>query len=147
VHFVNEYKDGNDIHHDQLRAITQSRQVEVLADPQQMQQVVWNLVQNALRYGRLPDEPARVAVVARMATEKGPPLLEVIDRGPGIPAKVAAQIFEPFFTTHEFGTGLGLYLARQMCEANQASLEYVPVAGGGSCFRITLPAPPSLPAH
>jgi two-component system sensor histidine kinase PilS (NtrC family) len=138
--FVEEYKAGNDIGRDQLRAVTQPRGVEALADPQQLQQVVWNLVQNALRYGRLPDEPARVAVIARMASDKGPPLIEVADRGPGIPPKVAAQIFEPFFTTHEFGTGLGLYLARQMCEANQATLEYVPVAGGGSCFRITLPA-------
>jgi two-component system sensor histidine kinase PilS (NtrC family) len=140
MHFVDEYKSGNDIGKDQLRAISQPRQVEALADPQQLQQVVWNLVQNALRYGRMPDEPARVAVVARLGGDKGPPLIEVMDRGPGIPPKVAAQIFEPFFTTHEFGTGLGLYLARQMCEANQATLEYVPVAGGGSCFRITLPA-------
>jgi two-component system sensor histidine kinase PilS (NtrC family) len=143
-HFVDEYKAGNDIGADQLRAITQARQVEALADPQQLQQVVWNLVQNALRYGRQPGEPARVAVVARMLTDKGPPLIEVVDRGPGIPAKVAAQIFEPFFTTHEYGTGLGLYLARTMCEANQATLEFVPVAGGGSCFRITLPAAPVL---
>ncbi|MHB8678270.1 MAG: sensor histidine kinase, partial [Rudaea sp.] len=143
-HFVDEYKAGNDIGQDQLRAITQARQVEALADPQQMQQVVWNLVQNALRYGRQPGEPARVAVVARMLSDKGPPLIEVVDRGPGIPPKVAAQIFEPFFTTHEYGTGLGLYLARTMCEANQATLEFVPVAGGGSCFRITLPAAPVL---
>jgi two-component system, NtrC family, sensor histidine kinase PilS len=140
-HFVEEYKTGNDIGQDQLRAVIQGRHVEALADPQQLQQVVWNLVQNALRYGRLPGEPARVSVVPRMATEKGPPLIEVIDRGPGIPAKVAAQIFEPFFTTHEYGTGLGLYLARTMCDANQATLEYVPVAGGGSCFRITLAGP------
>ncbi|MGA9334782.1 MAG: ATP-binding protein [Rudaea sp.] len=141
-HFVEEFKTGNDIGQDQLRAVTQARHVEALADPQQLQQVVWNLVQNALRYGRLPGEPARVSVVPRLATDKGPPLIEVIDRGPGIPAKVASQIFEPFFTTHEYGTGLGLYLARTMCEANQAILEYVPVAGGGSCFRITLSAPP-----
>ena len=67
-----------------------------------------------------------------------PPLVEVIDRGPGIPARVADSIFDPFFTTHEHGTGLGLYLARQLCEANQATLEYVAVAGGGSCFRISL---------
>ena len=139
THFVHEYKAGNDIGRDQLRAITQPRLVEALADPQQLQQVVWNLVQNALRYGRLPNQRARVAVVARMSGDKGPPLIEVLDRGPGIPPKVAAQIFEPFYTTHEFGTGLGLYIARQMCEANQATLEYVPVAGGGSCFRITLP--------
>ncbi len=71
VHFVEEYKTGNDIGQDQLRAVTQARHVEALADPQQMQQVVWNLVQNALRYGRLPDEPARVSVVPRLATEKG----------------------------------------------------------------------------
>jgi two-component system sensor histidine kinase PilS (NtrC family) len=140
-HFVDEYKSGNDIGADQLRAVMQGRHVEALADPQQLQQVVWNLVQNALRYGRLPGESARVSVVPRLASDKGPPLIEVIDRGPGIPPKVAAQIFEPFFTTHEYGTGLGLYLARTMCDANQATLEYVPVAGGGSCFRITLAGP------
>jgi two-component system sensor histidine kinase PilS (NtrC family) len=139
--FVDEYKEANDLGQDNLRPLLYPRPVEALADPQHLQQVVWNLVQNALRYGRLPDEPARVMVVARLASDRGPPLLEVTDRGPGIPPKVAAQIFEPFFTTHEYGTGLGLYLAKQMCEANQASLEYVPVAGGGSCFRITLMAP------
>lgn len=143
--FIDEYKEANDIGSDILRPLLAANPVEALADPQHLQQVVWNLVQNALRYGRVPDEPARVMVVARLANDNGPPLLEVIDRGPGIPPKVAAQIFEPFFTTHEFGNGLGLYLAKQMCEANQADLEYVPVAGGGSCFRITLTAPTRLP--
>jgi len=138
TNFIEEYKASNDLGMDQLRAVTQPRLIDGLFDPQQLQQVVWNLVQNAIRYGRLPGEPARVAVVARMLGDKGPPVVEVVDRGPGIPPKVAAQIFEPFFTTHEYGTGLGLYLARQLCEANQAALEYVPVAGGGSCFRITL---------
>lgn len=136
--FVEEYKQGNDIGQDSLRAVAGGGEaITALADPQQLQQVVWNLVQNALRYGRLPGEPARVMVVARNG-EHGVPILEVIDRGPGIPQKVAAQIFEPFYTTHEYGTGLGLYLARQMAEANQASLEYVRVAGGGSCFRLVL---------
>jgi two-component system sensor histidine kinase PilS (NtrC family) len=138
LRFIEEYRESNDIGHDSLRAIVQPKAVQALADPQHLQQVIWNLVQNALRYGRLPGEPARVMVIARRASEIGPPLLEVTDRGPGIPTKVAARIFEPFYTTHEYGTGLGLYLARQMCEANQAQLEYVPVAGGGSCFRITL---------
>ncbi|TNY27306.1 sensor histidine kinase [Fulvimonas soli] len=136
--FVEDYKLGNDLGNDSLRVIANGHvPVAALADPQQLQQVVWNLVQNALRYGRLPGEPARVMVVVRHG-EHGVPILEVIDRGPGIAPKVAAQIFEPFYTTHEYGTGLGLYLARQMAEANQASLEYVRVAGGGSCFRLTL---------
>jgi two-component system sensor histidine kinase PilS (NtrC family) len=139
-HFVTEYRQGNDLGSDILRGVSGSEPVAAVADPQHLQQVIWNLVQNALRYGRMPGEPARVMVVARHS-EAGIPILEVIDRGPGIPPKVAAQIFEPFFTTHEYGTGLGLYLARQMTEANQAALEYVRVAGGGSCFRISLTPP------
>ena len=142
--FVEEYKQNNDLGQDHLRGITQNRQIETMVDPQHLQQVVWNLVQNAIRYGREPGAVARVVVVARMATDKGPPVLEVVDRGPGIPAKVAAQIFDPFYTTSEYGTGLGLYLAKQMCESSQASLDYVPVAGGGACFRITLSPAASL---
>ncbi|KJV29103.1 histidine kinase [Luteibacter yeojuensis] len=143
--FVSEYRQGNDLGADILRAVSGSEPVAAVADPQHLQQVIWNLVQNALRYGRMPSEPARVMVVARHS-EAGVPILEVIDRGPGIAPKVAAQIFEPFFTTHEYGTGLGLYLARQMTEANQAALEYVRVAGGGSCFRISLTPPARTPA-
>ncbi|MEO7067833.1 MAG: ATP-binding protein [Rhodanobacter sp.] len=145
--FVEEYRQGNDLGIDSLRVIANDNEaVAAVADPQQLQQVVWNLVQNALRYGRLPDEPARVTVVARQG-EHGAPILEVTDRGAGIPPKVAAQIFEPFYTTHEYGTGLGLYLARQMSEANQAALEYVRVAGGGSCFRLTLTPPAHNPTE
>ena len=136
--FVDEYKQGNDLGNDTLRVVVgATTTVAAVADPQQLQQVAWNLVQNALRYGRLPGEPARVMVIVRNG-EHGEPILEVTDRGPGIAPKVAAQIFEPFYTTHEYGTGLGLYLARQMAEANQSSLEYVRVAGGGSCFRLVL---------
>ncbi|MBX3696634.1 MAG: ATP-binding protein [Dokdonella sp.] len=145
--FVEEYKQSNDLGQDHLRAITQNRTIEAMVDPQHLQQVIWNLVQNAIRYGREPGSVARVVLVARMATDKGPPLLEVVDRGPGIPAKVAAQIFDPFYTTSEDGTGLGLYLARQMCESSQATLEYVPVAGGGACFRITLSPAATLAAR
>ncbi len=145
--FVEEYSQGNDLGADSLRAIASNGPpVAAVADPQQLQQVVWNLVQNALRYGRMPGEPARVMVVTRQG-EHGVPILEVIDRGPGIAPKVAAQIFEPFYTTHEYGTGLGLYLARQMSEANQAALEYVRVAGGGSCFRLVLTPPARSPTE
>ena len=60
--------------------------------------------------------------------------------GPGIPPRVVEQIFSAFFSTSDHGTGLGLYIARQLCEANQSSLTYEPVPGGGSCFRVLLPA-------
>ena len=140
VAFVDEYRSTQPQEQDEVRAVSPPRSVTALVDPGQLQQVVWNLVQNARRYGRMPSQPARVAVVARRLAEDGPPIVEVVDRGPGIPRKVAEQIFDPFYTTNEHGTGLGLYIARQLCEANQGTLEYVPVAGGGSCFRITLAA-------
>jgi two-component system sensor histidine kinase PilS (NtrC family) len=50
------------------------------------------------------------------------------------------KIFEPFFTTRSSGTGLGLYIAREICESNQATLTYHAQPGGGSCFRITFPS-------
>ncbi|HET7843037.1 MAG TPA: ATP-binding protein [Xanthomonadales bacterium] len=138
--FVEEYRTTNPLDRDEVKAVAPHR-VHAVVDPSQLHQVVWNLVQNARRYGRLPDEPARITVLARKLGEPGPPVIEIVDRGPGIPKKVAEQIFDPFFTTHEHGTGLGLYIARQLCEANQATLEYVPVAGGGSCFRLVLSPP------
>ena len=138
LQYVDEFKSSHRLDQDEIKAATQSHHLYAMVDPQQLHQVVTNLVENALTYGRLPGEPARLTVAARQLSETSPPLIEVIDRGPGIPQRVADSIFEPFFTTHEHGTGLGLYLARQLCEANQATLDYVPVAGGGSCFRISL---------
>ena len=62
--------------------------------------------------------------------------LDIIDNGPGIDSEAQDKIFEPFFTTSSRGTGLGLYLARELCESNGARISYVPAASGGSCFRI-----------
>lgn len=114
--------------------------VFALVDAQHLHQVLTILVQNALTYGRKSGEPAKVTVAVRRETAKGSPIVEVIDRGPGIPAKVAEQIFTAFFTTSSHGTGLGLYIARQLCEANQSVLSFEPVPGTGSCFRIVLPS-------
>jgi two-component system, NtrC family, sensor histidine kinase PilS len=118
-----------------------------MVDPQQLHQVVTALVNNALAYGHRPGGPAVVTLIVRQSDDRHHPLLEVIDRGPGIPEGIAAQIFEPFYTTNELGNGLGLYLARQLCEANQAMLEYLPRAAGGSCFRISLASPVPLVGH
>jgi two-component system sensor histidine kinase PilS (NtrC family) len=81
---------------------------------------------------------------AEAAAAAGIPTIDVLDRGPGIPDGALVQLFRPFFTTSEHGTGLGLYIARELCRANEATLEYVSVPGGGSCFRLTLPGPQAL---
>ena len=113
-----------------------------LVDPRHLQQVLTVLLQNALNYGRLPGQAARITL--NVHPLDGKPAIDVIDRGPGIPEGTLARLFRPFFTTSEHGTGLGLYIARELCVANEASLDYIPVPGGGSCFRILLPAPHAL---
>ena len=113
-------------------------------DRQQLHQVLTILVHNALTYGRQPGQPAKVAVSVRRDRDSGAPVVEVIDRGPGIPPRTAQQIFAPFFTTSGHGTGLGLYIAKQLCEVNQSALSYEPVVAGGSCFRIVMPSPQEL---
>ncbi len=142
--FVEEFKTSHFVDRNALLAAAGQRPLHAVVDSQQLHQVLSALVQNAMTYGRMPDQPARIAVAARQLGDGGPPVIEVIDRGPGVPSAVIANIFEPFYTTSEFGSGLGLYIARQLCEANQARLEYVSVAGGGSCFRITLARAQSL---
>ena len=116
--------------------------VAALVDPRHLQQVLTVLVSNALHYGHLPATPARVTL--RVQPSATAPQIDVVDRGPGVPDAVAGQLFRPFFTTSEHGTGLGLYIARELCRANGANLEYVAVPGGGSCFRLTLPGPHAL---
>ena len=66
----------------------------------------------------------------------GKPYLDVIDQGPGMTEEVASQLFEPFFTTDADGSGLGLYISRELCEANQASLILDKNTSKGCRFRI-----------
>ena len=140
--FVDEYQQSMSIETDSLETVIGAKAVPALVDLRHLQQIITVLVQNALNYGRLPGESARVRI--RVFQIENRPMIDVLDRGPGIPEGVAAQLFRPFYTTSEHGTGLGLYIARELCRANQANLEYVPVPGGGSCFRITLPGPHTL---
>ena len=135
--FVAEYAAAHPLGQDQLGDRSHAP-VTAQVDPRQLHQVLTVLVDNARAYGRLPGQPARIDLRARLEDPDHVDV-EVIDHGPGIPAAVAAQLFEPFFTTSEHGTGLGLYIARQLCEANQGSLHFAGVGGGGACFRIRLP--------
>jgi len=99
-----------------------------------LQQVLWNLLRNAWRHSRQREASVRVVVGRRTNRVE----LDVIDDGEGVPTHLRQQLFEPFFTTYSGGTGLGLYIAREMCSANAAILEYVAPAadGGGADFRI-----------
>ena len=113
--------------------------LSVRFDAVHLHQVLWNLLSNACKHGASEaDGIARIKLVVGYSSSQQRPHLDVIDAGPGIDAEGQRRIFEPFFTTKSKGTGLGLYIAREICEANRSQLQYLDQpANNGGCFRIT----------
>ncbi len=107
---------------------------EIVFDRVHLQQVLWNLLRNAWRHSRQREASVHVEV-RRQANRVE---LHVIDDGEGVATHLRQQLFEPFFTTYSGGTGLGLYIAREMCAANAAILEYAGPSdvAAGADFRI-----------
>ncbi|HSD60432.1 MAG TPA: ATP-binding protein [Burkholderiales bacterium] len=103
-------------------------------DRSHLNQVLWNLCRNAWRHGRKREGSVKLRAVP--GATPNTTLIEVQDDGPGIPAALRSQVFEPFFTTVTSGTGLGLYIAREICDANGATLDCLDTETGAH-FRIT----------
>lgn len=111
-------------------------------DTNQLHQVIYNMVNNAFRYSAKNGHNT-IEIMADINKMNQLPYIEIYDLGPGISTDNLKHLFEPFFTTEKNGTGLGLYLARELCEANQAHLDYMPQPEG-ACFRITFSHPNRL---
>jgi two-component system sensor histidine kinase PilS (NtrC family) len=109
--------------------------LEVRMDRSHLRQVLWNLCDNAVKYA---SETGGILVEIQGGYMQGGkrPYIEVVDSGLGVDKKTADKIFEPFFTARLGGTGLGLYISRELCELNRATLVYLDRPGGGSIFRI-----------
>jgi two-component system sensor histidine kinase PilS (NtrC family) len=115
--------------------------VEIQVDPSQLRQIIWNLCENAAKYGKLENGEVHIELRVGRLASTARPFLEVADRGAGIAAQHREKIFEPFFTGNERGTGLGLFLARELAQTNGATLLYEPRTSGGSLFRIVFRDP------
>ena len=105
---------------------------EIRFDPGHLHQVLWNLTRNGWRYCHKQDG----SLIFTVREQDSRWQLDVYNDGPTVPLEAQAQLFEPFFTTDARGTGLGLYIAREICQANHAQIEYVSPPQGGACFRI-----------
>ncbi len=110
--------------------------LEATIDPSQLHQILWNLCENAYRHGGSGGDKAGVEVYLARVARYGRVCIEVADRGAGVATADLERIFEPFFTRGAQGTGLGLFLARELAEINGATLLYEPRRGGGSVFRL-----------
>ena len=95
-------------------------------------------MKNGIRHA---GEPPQLVIRAGLVPMTDRPFVEVVDNGEGIGEDIADNLFEPFFTTQSGGTGLGLYIARELCEINQASLTLASSDVSGGCFRLTFSDP------
>ena len=138
--FRQEFLRGQDWPTPEWRQSVEPAELAVMFDPHQLWQVLWNLCANACQHGSRAGETPQIELRAGLDDGRARPFLDVRDTGAGVAADNVAKLFEPFFTTRTKGTGLGLYLARELCEANRAQLQYRPPPEGGGCFRITFTA-------
>ena len=133
--FVHELCNSAGMVADNIDMSIMPENLVVRIDASQLHQILTNLCQNGLRHSR-SSKPPQLAIQAGLVPDSHIPYLDVCDNGPGIDDETAQHLFEPFFTTESSGTGLGLYLSRELCESNQARLDYIPQKHG-ACFRIT----------
>jgi two-component system, NtrC family, sensor histidine kinase PilS len=138
--FVREFSETMQVSRAQIGLHEAAEDLEVRFDPSHLHQAVWNLCDNAVKYGEIRDG-RRVEIRLGRLNAGNRPYLEVADRGSGIEIQVVDRIFEPFFTGRKGGTGLGLFIARELCQLNRALLLYEPREGDGSIFRIVFSDP------
>jgi two-component system sensor histidine kinase PilS (NtrC family) len=139
--FTREFVQTLELYEDAVALAPGHADLEVRMDPTHLHQILWNLCDNAVKYASAAAGAIAVELACGILEPSGRPYLEVADRGPGITPDKVEQIFEPFYTSQPGGTGLGLYISRELAERNGAALRYQPRAGGGSVFRIVFADP------
>ena len=134
--FADEFCGALQIPRVAVHAKVEPHDSEVLFDPSQLSQVLWNLCTNARVHGG-HDQPGSPPIVLRGGAGQVARVvsLDVLDAGPGISPEREQDLFEPFVSGRSGGSGLGLYISRMLCENNGATLEYQRTPTGG-CFRI-----------
>ena len=138
--FAQEFTRTLELQEGELSVTRAEPGLEVRMDPSHLRQVLWNLCDNAVKYA---SEAGGILVELQTGRggRTGQPYLEVLDQGFGVDPSTADKIFEPFFTARSGGTGLGLYISRELCELNRATLVHRDRDTGGSIFRIVFADP------
>jgi len=136
--FAMEFETSKVNHSLEFTAKLDGQQAYVLYDKSQLHQCLWKLLDNAADHASREKATPKVSLQLRSDEAAGYCVVTVADNGPGINKEGLSKIFEPFYTTRKEGSGLGLYIARQLCEANQAELTVDSEIGKGAQFHIRM---------
>ncbi|MFK7853153.1 MAG: PAS domain-containing sensor histidine kinase [Granulosicoccus sp.] len=132
ITFAERFRSEHDLNSEQLNVFTEHALGVV--DPGHLDQVLWNLCTNAQLHNQAKDISITISC---WQAQRGLTIVDVIDNGRGISDIERENLFEPFYSTHHAGTGLGLFIIRQLCELNKAQIECIS-RDAGAHFRITL---------
>jgi len=136
--FVNEFQASQVNRQLDFQAAIDPDETFVLYDKSQLSQCLWKLLDNAVDHASKEKSIPMVRLALNRDLESGFCIITIADNGPGINKAQLSKIFEPFYTTRKEGSGLGLYIAKQLCEANQAELTVDSEPGEGAFFHIRL---------
>ena len=136
VQFKNEFCPSNGMNEKQIDINIQPESISVLFDPEQLHQVFWNLCSNAINHSGIDIHQLSIKLHGQLSDDTGQAFIEIIDNGHGINEDIEAHIFEPFYTTSTEGTGLGLYIIKEIVENNRAKIRHITQTNNGSCFRV-----------
>lgn len=138
--FIDEYTSSGHAEAE-IKLTASSDSLYATVDISQLQQVLSNIFDNGLRYSQAKTGKAQLQLNIYTSLPSELTILDIIDEGDGVDEELEEKLFEPFFTTENTGTGLGLYLSRELCESNQARLDYTRTVEGKSCFRVSFSHP------
>lgn len=137
--FCADFRETKALGQEGLRLLIPDSPLEINADPRHLHQILANLCDNAISHSGSDRDPVQIEIRAQRDPIRENRVIEVIDDGPGIDPETAREIFNPFFSTNPGGTGLGLYIAKELAETNGAELEYIAQEKPGTRFRLTFP--------
>ena len=138
--FCEEFTRDNQLEAQQISLQCDDNNISISFDSSHLQQILCNLCSNALSHSQLPRDAVRLQLICGYDDKTAQPYLDIIDNGPGIAEELVEQVFDPFFTTSSKGTGLGLYITKEMVESNRGRIRYIAqthsAPNRGGCFHL-----------
>ena len=136
IDFKNEFCPTYGMTLEQIQIDISPDSLTIIFEPEQLHQILWNLCTNTINHAGLDTQQIIINIKGNISESAHQLILDIMDNGRGINRDIESRIFEPFYTTSTEGTGLGLYIIKEIVETNRAKIKYVSSPDKGSCFRI-----------
>lgn len=135
--FFDDFIEHTKLTRQQLSLVVEPSDLEIRFDSGHLRQIISNLCHNAVKYAKKETKDLSLFIQVGTPDHTKMVILNIIDNGNGIPTDLTSRLFEPFNTASSKGTGLGLFMCRELSQANGSKLEYIKLMNKGSCFRLS----------